>query len=99
MALDLEDARFRYRVAFTAEDRARLPFYSALLTALEHDEQSQILLAEVRVEQRNPMLILASLHLAALKGHPVLAPIYARARARRARRSSGRRDTGGARRQ
>jgi hypothetical protein len=82
MALDLEDARFRYRVAFTAEDRARLPFYSALLTALEHDEQSQILLAEVRVEQRNPMLILASLHLAALKGHPVLAPIYARARAR-----------------
>jgi hypothetical protein len=81
MALDLEDARHRYHVAFTAEDRARLPFYSALLTALERDEQSLNLLAEVRVEQRNPMLILAALHLAALKGHRVLAPIYSRARA------------------
>ena len=80
MALDLEDARRLYHFAFNAEDRARLPFYAALLTALEHDEQAQVLLAEVRVEQRNPMLILASLHLAALKGHPVLTPIYSRAR-------------------
>jgi hypothetical protein len=82
MGLDLEDARFRYHVAFTAEDRARLPFYAALLTALERDEQAQILLAEVRSEQRNPMLVLASLHLVALKGHPLLSPIYSAARAR-----------------
>jgi hypothetical protein len=40
MALDLEDAQRRYRVAITDEDRVRLPFYSALLTALERDEQS-----------------------------------------------------------
>lgn len=81
MGLDLEDARFRYHVAFTADDRARLPFYAALLTALEDDEQALTLLAEVRSEQRNPMLILASLHLVALKGHEVLAPIYSAARA------------------
>jgi hypothetical protein len=80
MALDIENARRLYHFAFNGEDRARLPFYAALLTALENDEQAQVLLAEVRVEQRNPMLILASLHLAALKGHPVLAPIYSRAR-------------------
>jgi len=80
MSLDLEDARRRYRFAFNDEDRARLPFYSALLTALENDEQAQVLLAEVKVEQRNPMLILASLHLAALMGHRVLAPIYSLAR-------------------
>ncbi len=83
MGPDLEDARFRYHVAFTAEDRARLPFYAALLSALEDDEQALRLLAEVRSEQRNPMLILASLHLAALKGHRVLAPIYSAARAGR----------------
>jgi hypothetical protein len=81
MALDLEDARRRYHFAFNDEDRARVPFYGALLTALENDEQTQILLAEVRVEQRNPMLILAALHLAALKGHPVLTAIYSMARA------------------
>ena len=81
MALDLEDAQRRYHVAITDEDRVRLPFYSALLTALERDEQSLHLLAEVRVEQRNPMLVLAALHFVALQGHRVLAPIYARARA------------------
>lgn len=81
MALDLEDARRRYHFAFNAEDRARVPFYAALLSALENDEQAQTLLAEIRVEQRNPMLILASLHLAALKGHPVLTAIYSQARA------------------
>ena len=81
MALDLEDARRRYRFAFTDEDRVRVPFYGALLSSMESDEQAQLLLAEIRVEQRNPMLILASLHLAALKGHPVLTAIYSRARA------------------
>jgi hypothetical protein len=80
MALDLEDARRRYRVSFTREDHSRLPFYSALIIALESDVVAQELLAGVRVEQRNPMLVLASLHLAALRGHPVLTPIYSEAR-------------------
>ena len=80
MNVDLEDARRRYHFAFTPEDHQRLPFYSALMTALERDVAAQALLAGVRVEQRNPMLVLASLHLAAWRGHPVLAPIYADAR-------------------
>jgi hypothetical protein len=80
VALDLEDARRRYHFSFTREDHDRLPFYSALMIALESDVTAQELLAGVRVEQRNPMLVLASLHLAALRGHPVLAPIYLKAR-------------------
>ena len=80
MVLDLQDARRRYRYSFTREDHERLPFYSALMKALEDDLVAQELLAGVRVEQRNPMLVLASLHLAALRGHPVLAPIYLGAR-------------------
>ncbi len=80
MALDLEDARRRYHFAFTREDHERLPFYSALMKRLEVDHVAQELLAGVRVEQRNPMLVLASIHLAALRGHPVLAPIYHDAR-------------------
>ncbi|HUZ42673.1 MAG TPA: DUF2332 domain-containing protein [Acidimicrobiales bacterium] len=78
--MDLEDARRRYHYSFTAEDHQRLPFYSALMTELENDLVAQVLLAGIRVEQRNPMLVLASLHLAALRGHPVLAPIYLAAR-------------------
>src|ERR1700691_3322747 len=80
MTLDLEDARRRYGVSFTREDHGRLPFYSALIIALESDVVAQELLAGVRVEQRNPMLVLASIHLAALRGHPILAPIYHDAR-------------------
>ena len=80
MVLDLDDARTRYHFAFTREDHERLPFYSALIRALEDDSDALALLAGVRVEQRNPMLILASLHLAALRGHSVLAPIYRSAR-------------------
>jgi hypothetical protein len=82
MALDLEDARRRYHYSFTREDHDRLPFYSELMVALEDDLLAQELLAGVRVEQRNPMLILASLHLAALRGHPILAPMYRAARMR-----------------
>jgi len=78
VALDLEDARRRYHFSFTREDHDRLPFYSALMMALENDRVAQELLAGVRVEQRSPMLVLATLHLAALRGHPVLTPIYAR---------------------
>jgi hypothetical protein len=80
MNLDLEDAKRRYHYSFTREDHDRLPFYSALMLALEEDATAQELLASVRVEQRNPMLILASLHLLALRGHAILAPIYRDAR-------------------
>ena len=80
MVLDIEDARRRYHYSFTREDHERLPFYSALLKALEGDVVAQELLAGVRIEQRNPMLVLASLHFAALRGHPVLSPIYRAAR-------------------
>jgi len=50
------------------------------MNALEMDLVAQELLAGVRAEQRNPMLVLATLHLAALRGHPVLTPIYLDAR-------------------
>jgi hypothetical protein len=80
MTLDLEDARRRYHFSFTREDHDRLPFYSALMIALEGDLVARELLAGVRAEQRNPMLVLATLHLAALRGHPVLTPIYRDAR-------------------
>ena len=80
MALDLDDARARYHFSLAPEDHERLPFYSALLRSLEVDNLALEILAGVRAEQRNPMLILAALHLAALRGHPVLAPIYLAAR-------------------
>jgi hypothetical protein len=76
MTLDLDDARKRYEYSLSEEDRERLPFYTALTKAFAHDEIALTMLAGVRVEQRNPMLVLASLHLAALKGHPILAPLY-----------------------
>jgi hypothetical protein len=78
--LDLDDARTRYRFALAPEDYERLPFYSALLHDLEGDTLALELLASVRLEQRNPMLVLAALHLAALRGHPILSPIYDEAR-------------------
>jgi hypothetical protein len=78
--IDLDDARKRYHFALAPEDYERLPFYSALLAMLEDDPLALELLAGVRVEQRNPMLILASLHLAALRGHAELGPLYESAR-------------------
>lgn len=77
---DVEDAKQRYHFALPREDYERLPFYSALLALFENDETALRLLASVRVEQRLPVLVLATLHLAALRGHDVLAPIYADAR-------------------
>ncbi len=74
--LDLDDARRRYHFALAPEDLDRLPFYAALLARLEDDEGALGLLASVRAEQRNPMLVLAALHRAALLGHPILAPLY-----------------------
>jgi hypothetical protein len=79
-AKDLDDARMRYHFALAPEDYERLPFYSALLHLLEHDTLALELLAGVRVEQRNPMLILATLQYVALCGHEVLGPIYEEAR-------------------
>jgi hypothetical protein len=78
--LDLDDARKRYHFALAPEDYERLPFYIALLRGLEHDTLALELLASVRTEQRNPMLVLATLQLAALRGHEVLSPIYGDAR-------------------
>lgn len=80
MALDLDDARLRYHNSFSPEDHERLPFYSALMRALEGDELALELLAGVALEQRNPMLVLGALHLAALRGHRDLAPVYDAAR-------------------
>ncbi|HEY1825432.1 MAG TPA: DUF2332 domain-containing protein [Acidimicrobiales bacterium] len=62
------------------EDFERLPFYASLLRELEDDDAALRLLASVREEQRNPMLVLAALQLAGLRGHDVLAPIYDAAR-------------------
>ncbi|MFI5036170.1 MAG: DUF2332 family protein [Acidimicrobiales bacterium] len=76
MELDLADARKRYGGALTPEDQARLPFYAGLVHAFQEDETALRLLAEVRAEQRNPMLVLAALHLLALEGHAVLGPLY-----------------------
>ncbi len=89
MDLDIDDAKRRYHFAFTREDHERLPFYSALMTALEEDQTALSLLASVRVEQRNAMLILAALHLAALNEHPILGPIYLDARHGRLENPSG----------
>lgn len=74
--LDLNDARKRYHFAFAPEDYDELPFYSALVATFENDDLALSLLAGVRVEQRNPMLILAALQFAALTGDPVLGPLY-----------------------
>jgi hypothetical protein len=74
--LDLDDARKRYHYAFAPEDYEELPFYASLVKAFEDDDLALTLLASVRVEQRNPMLVLAALQLAGLKGHPVLGPLY-----------------------
>jgi hypothetical protein len=79
-AFDLDDARKRYHFALAPEDYDRLPFYTALLRELENDTLALEMLASVRHEQRNPMLVLAALHLAALTGHDVLGPIYDEAR-------------------
>jgi hypothetical protein len=74
--LDLNDARKRYHFAFAPEDYEELPFYAALVATFEDDDLALSLLAGVRVEQRNPMLILAALQYAGLRGHPVLGPLY-----------------------
>jgi hypothetical protein len=79
-AFDLDDARKRYHFALAPEDYDRLPFYTALLHELECDTLALEMLASVRHEQRNPMLVLAALHLAALTGHDVLGPLYDDAR-------------------
>jgi hypothetical protein len=86
MNLDMADARTRYGWALTPEDQDRLPFYAGLVRAFQDDETALTLLAEVRAEQRNPMLILAALHFLALEGHPILGPLYDDVRHGRPRR-------------
>ncbi|MGC2175789.1 MAG: DUF2332 domain-containing protein [Acidimicrobiales bacterium] len=78
--LDLDQARKHYHFALAPEDYERLPFYTALLHEFENDQITLELLASVRAQQRNPMLVLAALHLAALNGHDVLGPMYDDAR-------------------
>lgn len=78
---EIIDARERYLHALAPEDLARLPFYAALLQRLSNDAIALELLASVRAEQRNPMLVLAVLHWLALGGHAELSPIYNAARA------------------
>jgi hypothetical protein len=82
-SFDREDAKQRYRHALSYDDQERVPFYAALVEEFEHDELALSLLASVSEEQRNPMLILAALHLAALRGHSSLSPIYDAARSGR----------------
>ena len=78
--LDLDQARKHYHFALAPEDYERLPFYTALLHEFENEQLTLELLASVRAQQRNPMLVLAALHLSALNGHDVLGPIYDDAR-------------------
>lgn len=81
--LDLEDARWRFEKAVAPEDFERIPFYAALLRLFQHDQVSLELLASVREEQRNPMLLLAVLQWLALGDHPVLGPLYEEVRSGR----------------
>ncbi len=69
-ALDLDDAKKRYHFALAPEDYERVLFYASLLKEFEGDELALTLLAEVRREQRLPMLILAILHFVALQVIP-----------------------------
>ncbi len=70
------DAPTYYRMALAPEDRERLPYYAHLVDALANSATAAQLLGEARPEQRNPMLVLAALHYAALQGDHDLAPLY-----------------------
>jgi hypothetical protein len=70
------DAAKYFRRSLSPEDRARLPYYSQLIDALADSATACQLLEETRPEQRNPMLILATLHYGALRGDEVLSPLY-----------------------
>ena len=70
------DAGDTYRRSFAPEDRERHPRYAALVDALATSELARQLLNEAPLEQRNPMLVLAALHFAALGGDETLAPLY-----------------------
>ncbi len=72
------DAAHAYRRSFSPEDRASHPRYSALIDELSGSDIARQLLIEAPREQRNPMLVLAALHYAALEGDPALAPLYAK---------------------
>ena len=70
------DAALRYRHGLAPEDALRQPYYQALSVALSESDVAVDLLCRVPREQRNSMLILAILHYASLRGHPVLTPLY-----------------------
>ena len=71
------DAESAYRRSISREDRVTHPRYAALIDTLATSETARQLLGEAPAEQRNPMLVLAALHYAALEGDSVLAPLYA----------------------
>jgi hypothetical protein len=66
-----------YRLSLAPEDRERLPYYAHLVDALADSPLACDLLREARPEQRNPMLVLAALHYAALTEDRELSPLYA----------------------
>ncbi len=70
------DAEFLFRRALAPEDAQSHPYYAALGDALSENPVARSLLLDVPIEDRNPILIFAILHYLALRGHPVLAPLY-----------------------
>lgn len=76
MSPEAFDARAAYAFCLSPEDRNRLPYYDKLVNALGDSATGRSLLEEAPPEQRNPMLVLASLHYQALSGDDVLAPLY-----------------------
>jgi hypothetical protein len=70
------DAVRNFRHAFAPEDLARLPNYAALAEAFSESPVAVDLMVAVPAKQANPMLLFAVLHYLALRGHPVLAPLY-----------------------
>lgn len=73
--MDLSVAE-RFRHCFGPEDRLVVPCYAALTDAMAEDETALDLLASAPARQQNPTLVLAALHLAALRGDNELAPLY-----------------------
>lgn len=65
-----------YRHILAPEDKERLPAYAALTLALAESNSALELLAAAEEHQQNPTLILAILHLAALRGDETLSPLY-----------------------
>ena len=64
------------RHILSPEDQLRHPAYAALTAALSENQMALDLLSSVDERQQNPTLLLAILHLAALRGDETLTPLY-----------------------